>query len=160
MEHSSGRTLDAASNDMPSYQSALTAEQKWNLVKFMREEWVEPAELYDLTVTGPPVYWDQNGDSAVAPTLEFSNIGKDGNAANGDALYAAKCAGCHGVDGKTFTVGGKTGIGQFVRQKPHEAWFKVKFGEPGTGMSPGLITSTSDLKDLYKAVTDTVAYPN
>jgi mono/diheme cytochrome c family protein len=160
-EHSWGRPLNAASNDMPSYQSAMITEQKWNLVKFMKEEWVEPAELYDLTVTGPPIYWDQNSGSAVAPILEFSNIGKDGNAANGDALYAAKCAGCHGADGKAFTVGGLTGVGQFVRQKPHEAWFKVKFGEPGTGMSPGgLITTTSDLKDLYKAVTNTVAYPD
>ncbi len=161
VEHSWGRPMDAASNEMPNYNSALTTDQKWNLVKFMKEEWVDPAELYDLTVTGPPIYWDDAGDSAVTPILTYSNIGKDGNAANGDALFTTNCVSCHGADGKQREVGGKTGVGQFVRQKPHEAWFKIKFGEPGTGMNPGaLLSSTSDLKDLYKALTNDTKYPD
>lgn len=160
VEYTLGRPLNVASNEMPSYATALTAEQKWNLVKFLKEEWVEPSELYDLTVSGPPIYWDSVGDTAVAPALEFSNIGKDGSASNGYTLFSSNCVICHGTDGKSFEVGGKTGVGQFVRQKPHEAWFKVKFGEPGTGMTPGLITSTSELKDLYKALTSTSRYPD
>ena len=108
------------------------------------------------------MHWDYSTDPAtlVSPDLTFTNIGKDGNAANGDTLFQAKCASCHGSDGKQIEVGGYTGVGQFVRQKPHEAWFKIKFGEPGTGMMPGLLTKTSDLKDVYKALSDTTNYPD
>ncbi len=156
IEHGWGRPMDAASNEMPNYKSNLTAAQIWNLTKFMKEEWVNPTELYDLAVSGPPI------SAAGSPTLTYSNIGKDGNATHGNALISTNCIGCHGSDGKKIEdVDGKTGIGQFVRQKPHEAWFKIKFGEPGTGMNPGqLVTSTSDLKDLYKALIETSVYPD
>ncbi|MFC1650904.1 c-type cytochrome [Candidatus Latescibacterota bacterium] len=156
IEHSWGRPLDATANGMPSYKPYLTAGQIWNLVKFMKEEWVEPAELYELVLSGPPIT-----DADNMPTLTFSNIGNSGNSANGNALIATHCVSCHGTDGKLITdVDGKTGIGQFLRQKPHEAWFKIKFGNGGT-MEPGeLVNSTSDLKDVYKALTDTAAYPD
>ncbi len=155
IEHSWGRPLDAASNEMPNYNPYLSSSQVWNIVKFMKEEWIDPVELYDLTVTGPPI-----SDADTKPTLTFSNIGQNGSATNGDALISDNCVVCHGEDGKKIEdVDGKTGIGQFVRQKPHEAWFKIKFGESGTGMNPGqLLTSTSDLKDVYKALTNTTTY--
>jgi hypothetical protein len=47
----------------------------------------------------------------------------------------------------------------FVRSKPHEAWFKMKFGE-GTAMPPGMVTATQDLKNLYKALANTTDFPN
>jgi mono/diheme cytochrome c family protein len=161
--HSGARVIDATDNTHPDYSQVLTDDQVWNIVKFLKEEWVSPSELYDLAVTGAAMHWDYSTTPAtlVSPDLIFTNIGKDGNAANGDIIYQAKCAACHGADGKSLPdVGGKTGVGQFVRQKPHEAWFKVKFGEAGTGMAPGLVTEISDLKDLYKALTDTAKYPD
>lgn len=156
IEHSWGRPLDAASNEMPNYKPNLTTSQIWNLVKFMKEEWIDPVELYDLAVTGAPMT-----DADNPPTLTFSNIGKNGSASNGNTLITANCVVCHGSNGKKIEdVDGKTGIGQFLRQKPHEAWFKIKFGQEGTGMNPGeLVTSTSDLKDLYKALTNDTTYP-
>ncbi len=160
--HPAGRALDAADNTHPDYSTLLTADQTWNLVKFMREEWVEPTDLYDLEVTGAAMNWDYTGGVATlsSPTLTYTNIGKDGDATNGDAIYAAKCASCHGTDGKTITdVDGYPSVGAFLRAKPHEAWFKIKFGEPGA-MPTGMVTSTSDLQDLYKALTNSTNYPD
>ena len=47
-----------------------------------------------------------------------------------------------------------------MREKPNEAWFKAKFGEPGTGMLPGLVSETSDLQDLYAALANSENFPN
>jgi len=156
IEHSWGRPMDAASNEMPNYKLNMTSAQIWNLVKFMKEELINPAELYDLVVSGPPI------TTSGSPTLTYSNIGKDGNVTNGNALISTKCVTCHGSDGKLLPdVDGESGIGKFVRKKPNEAWFKIKFGEPGTGMNPGqLVTSTSDIKDIYKALINTSTYPD
>ncbi|MDP2984015.1 MAG: c-type cytochrome [Candidatus Latescibacter sp.] len=155
IEHSWGRPMNAASNEMPNYKSNLSVEQIWNLVKFMKEEWVDPTELYDLVVTGPPV------SSVGVPTLTYSNIGKGGDATKGKTFLSNNCNSCHGSDGKKIEVDGLSGQGNFLRSKPNEAWFKIKFGEPGTGMNPGqLVTSTSDLKDIYKALTDKSNYPD
>jgi len=158
--HSPGRTIDAMDNTHPDYSPDMTVGQVWNLVKFMREEWVEPTLLYDLAVSGPAMYVDYTVDPpvVVAPTLTYSNIGALGDAANGDAVYAANCASCHGADGTAINIEGRS-VGLFVREKPNEAWFKAKFGEPGTGMTPGLVSATSDLQDLYAALVDETNYP-
>lgn len=158
--HSPGRTIDARDNTHPDYSASLTVGQVWNLVKFMREEWIEPQLLYDLEVSGPAMYVDYTVDPAVvvAPTLTFSNVGALGDASNGESIYDAFCASCHGPDGTAIDIGGRS-LGQFVREKPNEAWFKAKFGEPGTGMEPGLLTETSDLQDLYAALADETNYP-
>lgn len=162
--HDGARVIDAADNTHPDYSELLTSEQVWSIVKFMKEEWVNPVELYDLAVTGAEMHWDYSTDPAtlVSPELIYTNIGKDGDAANGDKLVKEQCAVCHGSDGNQIEIGSRAGIGQFVREKPHEAWFKIKFGEPGTGMEPGqMATSTSaDLKDIYKALTNTTTYPD
>jgi len=158
--HSPGRTIDAMDNTHPDYSTELTVGQVWNLVKFMREEWVEPGLLYDLEVSGTAMYVDYSVGPpvVVSPTLTYSNIGALGNAANGDASYATKCAACHGADGTTLDIGGRS-LGLFVREKPNEAWFKAKFGEAGTGMNPGLVTTTTELQDLYAALVDETNYP-
>jgi len=157
--HTPGRTIDAMDNTHPDYSTDLTVGQVWNLVKFMREEWVEPALLYDLEVSGPAMYVDYTvvPPVAVAPTLTYSNVGALGNAANGGALYSANCAPCHGADGTAINIEGRS-LGQFVREKPNEAWFKAKFGEAGA-MPPGILTTTSDLQDLYAALADATNYP-
>lgn len=159
--HSGARGIDAFDNTHPDFTKVLTSGQMWNIVKFMREEWVAPSELYDMQVKGPKMYVDYSGATpkVVAPTITYTNIGKDGDAAAGGAQHRGRCSGCHGTDGKAITLEGMS-LGQFVRNKPHEAWFKVKFGQPGSGMIPGLITELKTLKDLYKAYASEADFPN
>ena len=157
----SGRTLDAADNSHPGYSQFLTEDQIWDLVKFMKEEWVEPTDLYELKVEGPAMYWDYSTDPATlqTPTRSYSSIGAGGDAGRGATLVANTCSACHGTDGTGLDIGGAS-LGQTIREKPHEAWFKVKFGEAGTGMAPGLLTATQDLKDLFAALADADKFPN
>ncbi len=159
--HAGGRALDAADNTHPDFSQALTESQIWNLVKFLREEFVSPSDLYDIEVTGPQMYVDYTQDPpvVVAPTITYSNIGAKGAASQGNVIHTEKCAGCHGADGTALDIGGRS-LGQFIREKPNEAWFKAKFGEPGTGMNPGLVTELQDLQDLYAALAVAEDFPN
>ena len=161
VRHVSARGIDAADNTHPDFSNLLTDAQVWNLVKFMREEWVAPNLLYDLEVSGPAMFWDYSVTPAVlvSPTLTFSNVGALGNESNGDAIVSARCSACHGADGTDIDIGGRS-LAQFVREKPHEAWFKAKFGEPGTGMEPGLVSATSDLQDIYAALANATNFPD
>jgi len=163
IESTWGRPINAANDSRhPAFAGHLEPAQIWNIVKFMREEWVDPNELYDLAIVGAPLHYEDVAGvwTLKKPTLTFTNLGKDGDAVAGKTLYAAKCAGCHNSDGKLVLLEkGTMTLGQFVRGKPHEAWFKIKFGQ-GAVMLPGLVTATSDLKNLYKAMADTTAYPN
>lgn len=161
VRHVGARAIDAADNTHPDFSTGLSDTQVWNLVKFMREEWVAPNLLYDLAVSGPAMYWDYSVVPAVvvAPTLTYSNVGALGDETNGQALVQARCASCHGVDGTDLDIGGRS-LGQFVRENPNEAWFKAKFGEAGTGMAPGLVTVTSDLQDLYAALANATNFPD
>ena len=156
-----GRPMNAGFDSRhPDYSKALEPAQVWNLVRFMKEEWVAPNELYELQVAGPPMHYEDvaGARTLLSPALTYSNIGTTGSAAAGKAIYAAKCAGCHGPTGTTVTLEGMT-LGQFVRAKPNEAWFKSKFGQ-GTVMTPGLVKTTDDLRDLYKALASTADFPD
>lgn len=159
----SGRFMNSPDSRHPDYTAFLTDAQVWNLVKFMREEWINSNDLYEMTIVGAPMHYEWNGTAwvRVSPTISYANIGKNGSAAAGNALYTARCAVCHGANGKLITVDGAAyaGIGGFLRAKPHEAWFKIKFGQPPT-MLPGLVTSTTEMRDLYKAIADNVAFPD
>lgn len=153
-----------ATNDSrhPDFTTYLDAAQTWNLVKFMREEWVDPNALYDLQVSGPPMHYEVVASvwTLVKPTLTYSNIGKDGDATAGKTLYTSKCQSCHGATGMTVLLEtGTMSLGEFVRAKPNEAWFKIKFGQ-GTAMAPGLVSATTDLKNLYKALASTTGFPD
>jgi mono/diheme cytochrome c family protein len=159
--HEGFRQIDAMDNTHPDYSEVLTDEQIWNIVKFMREEWVAPSELYDIEVSGPAMYVDysQNPPVVVPPVVTYSNVGAKGNAARGETVYDTNCQACHGSNGKAQDIEGRS-LGQFVREKPNEAWFKAKFGEPGTGMLPGIITDLQDLQDLYAALANAANYPD
>lgn len=65
------RDIDAFDNTHPDFSSELSTAQVWNLVKFMREEWVAPSELYDIEVSGAQMYVDYSQSPAVvvAPTI-------------------------------------------------------------------------------------------
>jgi len=161
VRHVGARGIDASDNTHPDFSTQMTDAQAWNIVKFMKEEWAPANMLYDLEVAGPAMYVDYTADPpvVVAPTLTYSNVGALGDEANGQAIVAAKCASCHGPDGTTLDIGGRS-LGQFVREKPNEAWFKAKFGEAGTGMDPGLVTDLSDLQDLYRALANSANFPD
>lgn len=158
--HVGARQIDAADNTHPDFAAVLTTDQIWSLVKFMREDWVNPSDLYDIEVTGPKMYVDYTVTPAVvvSPTITYSNIGAKGVESRGTAIYE-NCETCHGATGTTLDLGGRS-LGQFVREKPNEAWFKAKFGEAGTGMDPGLITELQDLQDLYAALVNPVFFPD
>jgi mono/diheme cytochrome c family protein len=159
VRHVGARQIDAFDNTHPDYSQHLTNDQVWNLVKFMREEWVEPNLLYDIEVSGPVMYVDYTQIPAVvvAPTVTYSNVGALGSESNGQTIVSSICAACHGADGTTLDLGGRT-LGLFIREKPNEGWFKAKFGEPGA-MVPGLVTATSDLQDMYAALANSTNFP-
>lgn len=160
VRHDGARGIDAVDNTHPDYAEHLSDAQAWNLVKFMREEWVDPSDLYDLAVSGQALHWDYSVNPAViaSPTMAYTNIGSLGNETNGLSLYASRCSACHGADGTALPIGGVS-LGSLLRAKPNEVWFKVKFGEPGTGMTPGLVTATADLQDLYAALANATNFP-
>lgn len=155
------RALDAADNAHPDFSAVMSPDQIWNMVKFMFDEWVAPSELYDIEVTGPQMYVDYTQDPpvVVAPTISYSNIGAKGSAEAGRTIFSETCAVCHGADGTGIDIEGRT-LGRFFREKPNEAWFKAKFGEAGTGMTPGLVTDLQDLQDLYAALAVVEDFPN
>lgn len=157
------RPLNTRGNGHPDYSGFLSDAQIWNLVKFMREEWIFPDTLYYLAVGGPPVYKD--GATVVSPIVKFYGIGADGDATRGHALYAASCSssGCHGADGTRINIEGAS-VGEYTRTKPQELWHKVKFGQITDSsvpdMPPGILTDTGDFADLYRALTDSTSYPD
>ena len=159
--HPGARNIDAQDNSHPDFAPHLTTGQVWNIAKFIREEWVAANLLYDIEVMGATMYVDHSADpdTVVAPTITYSNVGALGDATNGATLYTSLCATCHGADGTDHDMGGRS-LGQFVREKPNEAWFKAKFGEAGTGMEPGLVTTVSDLQDLYAALAVAANFPD
>jgi len=145
-------TSPTVGDQMPNYGTLLTDAQIWDLVKYLKEGANDVTQLYDATYTG------------TYPTgkATYSAIGKDGNAASGKTFYNTNCATCHGTNGTMISnldaTPGMT-AGKFVRTKPNEAQHKIKFGQLGAVMKPTKITIT-ELKDLYKALADTVAFPN
>jgi mono/diheme cytochrome c family protein len=144
-------TNSTVGDQMPNFSEFMTDEQVWDLVKFLKEEALDTDELYDFTTSG----------SYPTGTWTSMNLGKDGDAASGNTMYAdANCAFCHGADGTEIIVDGSFSVGSFFRQKSNEAQHKVKFGQLGTQMLNLGITSVDDMKDLYKAMADETMYPD
>jgi len=136
-------------NQMPNLTQFLTDAQIWDIVKFLKEGAFDVSQLYNATYTG----------TYPTGTVAFSNIGLDGDAASGNTYFASKCAGCHGDDGTDIDLGGKT-VGKFLRTSPHEVQHKVKYGQLGSTMTGKFDITVAEMKNLYKALADTVAYPN
>ena len=134
---------------MPNYTQLLTDAQIWDLVKFMKEGMYDVSQLYDGIYTG----------TYPTGSFAFENVGKDGNEANGNALYSEKCASCHGADGATLDLGGRT-VGQFTREKSYEVQHKVKYGQLGSGMTGEFDMTLTEMKDLYKAMANPTNFPD
>lgn len=137
-------------DQMPDYGSIFTDARIWIIVKFLKTEAIDTSQLYDSVTQG----------AYPTGTIAYSNIGKNGNAANGDAIFAAKCASCHGADGRAFLVdGGAYTVGRHLRAKPYEDQHKIKFGQLGSEMS-SRVQDLAQMRDLYKALADPAKYPD
>ncbi len=155
IKNTGGRSRLAATNvtlndDHPDFGKLLTDAQIWDIVKFFKEEALNPYNVYDMQVTG----------TYPTGTITFTNIGKGlGTVAAGDAYFAANCAGCHGADGHTIALeGGTMSLGDFIRTTPHEIVFHAKFGT-ADNMMPGVSTITEqNVRDLLVAGQDTTKY--
>lgn len=138
---------------MPNYSEILTDAQIWDLVKFLKEGRFDVNQLYDFTTTG----------AYPSGKISYSNLGKGGDDARGKALFVSKgcnASSCHGangtaqlVDNKTFTIGG------FMKAKPNEAQHKIQYGQLENSGMPAAQLSLQQMKDIYKALSDTIAFP-
>jgi mono/diheme cytochrome c family protein len=145
-------TNSAVGDQMPNFSEFMSDAQMWDLVKFLKTEAIDTDDLYNFSTTG----------TYPSGSIDYMNIGLDGDATSGDAIYAARCTGCHGADGRQIIVDGEFSVGSFLRAKPYELQHKVKFGQLGTGMatSSPLVSDLDEMKDLYKALTDAANYPD
>jgi|GEM_PF-115279 len=152
-----GRAVDASltqdgtsgsGDGHPDYGTIFTDAQIWDIVKFLKTEVINTDILYDFTTDG----------SYPEGSISYSNIGKDGNAANGQTYYNDRgCGNCHGADGTNLIMEGRT-LGKFLRDKPYEVHHKVKFGQLGSSMGPSASTD-EEMKDVYLLLTDPVLFP-
>jgi mono/diheme cytochrome c family protein len=148
------KTYNPATNStegdkMPNLTQLLTDNQMWNIVKFLREGMFNVDILYAATYSG--AY--PQGSAA------FSNIGRNGVETDGNAFYLANCAKCHGSNGKAINMEGMS-LGNLVRTRPGEGQHKVKYGKPGAAMKGKSEITIGQMRDLYKALSNTVTYPD
>lgn len=134
---------------MPNFSELLTDAQIWDIVKFLKEGMFDVSQLYDGTYTG----------TYPTGTVAYTNIGKDGNATNGNTFYTSNCVSCHGADGKSITLENMS-LGKFVRSKPNEVQHKVKYGQLGSSMVGKFDMTIGQMKDLYKALSNTTTFPD
>lgn len=142
-------TNNTEGDKMPNLNQFFTDAQLWDIVKFLKEGMFDVEELYDATYTG----------TYPTGSVTFTNIGLNGNASNGNAFYAINCAVCHGADGTTLLMEEMT-VGTFLREKPNEVQHKVKYGQPGAIMIPVFDATVEEVRDLYKALADPIAFPD
>ncbi|MBK5214898.1 MAG: cytochrome c [Flavobacteriaceae bacterium] len=135
-------------NNHPDYGTILSDALIWDLVKFLKEGALDTDELYAINTEG----------TYPTGSRTFTDLGRNGNATSGHAFFAAKCASCHGADGTTIDIGGKT-LGNFTRSNPHEVQHKVVSGQLGSPMG-STPTTLEEMKNLYKALSDQTAYPD
>lgn len=148
-------TAGSVGNEMPDYTTLLTDAQVWDIVKFIKTQTIDISKLYTDSIIG---------GYASTSSYGFKNIGLDGNATNGKTFYTKNCASCHGTDGKTL-AGSTTfkGVGYYVRNEPYNIFNVVRFGRfsstTSKSLMPAFAATDQELKDLYKACADDVAFP-
>lgn len=138
---------------MPNYSEILTDSQIWDIVKFFKEDAYKTSDLYDISTSG----------NYPTGKITYSNIGKNGDATRGKAIFASQgcgSSGCHGANGTAIKVDNATyTVGGFLRAKPNEAQHKIRFGQNENSGMLARKLNLQEMQDLYKALTDTVAFP-
>lgn len=135
-------------NNHPDFGTILSDELIWDLVKYLKEGAFDTDGLYAITTVG----------SYPTGSATYSDIGRNGNAAAGDAFFATNCASCHGADGQTIDMGGLK-MGKFAKLKPYELGIKTQSGQLGTAMGATPVTF-EEMKNLLKALDNETKYPN
>ncbi|MBX3231801.1 MAG: c-type cytochrome [Labilithrix sp.] len=145
--------LARGGDGVPAYAPALTPPELENvaaLIVAMRDGELPRADQV-LTLTSPAAK-----DYALAT---------GGDAARGKALFAERCANCHGADGTKFLLDdGAYSLGSHARQKAYEDWFKILNGQPGSAMERQVKGASAaemrkELLDLLTALCDRTAFP-
>ena len=134
---------------MPNLGQLLTDSQIWNITKYLKAAIFDVSQLYDAVYSG----------TYPTGSASFSNVGRDGNSTSGGTYYSTECSSCHGPTGITITIEGNT-LGGYTRTKPYEVQQKVKYGHPDSPMPGDFDVTLSQMKDLFKALSDTTAFPN
>jgi mono/diheme cytochrome c family protein len=92
-----------------------------------------PPNLTPIPTLAPPVILTPVGAAAVIPTAAPRQPGQ-GNAQDGQALYAQNCAACHGAEAQGG-VGPALKNNQFVKTGGDDKVFQtIANGRPGTAM--------------------------
>jgi hypothetical protein len=146
--------LEHGEDAIPAYGSVLGAAELEALVDFVlgiRDGRLpQPDDLFTLAPEAPGAYTLKPG----------------ADVARGQALIAARCAGCHGEAGEELALGGDAAtLGTFLRTRASEAWLAILAGAPGTKMGPQLSPAlsreqlTNELRDILAAGCDRTRYP-
>jgi mono/diheme cytochrome c family protein len=99
-------------------------------------------------------------------------MGKNGKAAAGLVTYNAKCAPCHGVDGKKIDIYCQgLFLGEMFRKDPHEIQHKAIWGMPkdrehldagcqaGGGIMPAIDITDQDIRNMLVMGQDSLLFP-
>jgi mono/diheme cytochrome c family protein len=139
---------------IPAYGSVLSRAQIEAVVDFMLavrdRKLPQASDLLTLSAETPGWYVLKEG----------------GDATHGHALYAEKCASCHGADGTAIAIDhGEYSLGTLARRQGSGLWLKVLNGQPGSPMQAQLSHASSraellgSLRDLAAALCDRARYP-
>ncbi|MEQ8461891.1 MAG: c-type cytochrome [Sandaracinaceae bacterium] len=145
--------LERGDAALPAFGSVLDREALESVARFVvgvRDRALpHPDDLFTLTTP-------EAGHYALLP---------GGDAERGAALYAERCASCHGADGTGMLFGGGAySLGSHARQKAYEDWLKILNGQPGSPMSrqvrgPTGPEMTQEILDLFAALCDRSRFP-
>jgi cytochrome c553 len=137
---------------LPAFGAVLDARDLDDLVAFVvktrAKELVSPEAVFKLEKTAPKGFVLNSG----------------GDATRGKAAFAARCAKCHGDDGRKMAIDEVESVGSIARSSGYEIWFKIAHGQPGTTMGrqlteTGGAAQAQTVLDLFAALCDRKAYP-
>lgn len=137
---------------VPAYGAVLEAKDLDDLVAFLlltrSGDLVTPDLVFELDKSAPKGF----------------ELLKGGDAERGKKYYAARCASCHGDNGRSFAIDEVESLGSLSRSSGYEIWFKIAHGQPGTEMGrqlnqPGGAAQAQEVLDLFAALCDRTLFP-
>lgn len=117
---------------MSSFESHLSDEDIWDIVKFIKDEIIDESLYIDYSTKKP----------------------KGADTSNGQKLFESTCANCHGSDGRQInfaTAPDKEYVGTIANDNPWELMHKIRFGQPGTSM-PSAIKNGWSIQDVVDVI--------